>query len=97
MRTEISLSVRNRAQPFMKVTLPPGATMLSVEVAGETAKPVLGTDGTRVPLFAAGLRPNARYDVSFVYLYSGQAFGKRGESQILLPKLDLPVSLLEWE
>lgn len=97
MLTEISLRVRNRAQPFMKVTLPPGATMLSVEVAGETAKPVLGTDGTRVPLLRAGLRPNAPYQVSFVYLHSGQAFAKRGESQMMLPKLDLPVSVLEWE
>ncbi len=40
--TEVSLTLRNRAQPFMKVVLPPGATMLSVEVAGETAKPALG-------------------------------------------------------
>jgi hypothetical protein len=97
MLTEISLRVRNRAQPFMKVTLPPGATMLSVEVAGETAKPVQGTDGTRVPLLRSGLRPNAPYQVSFVYLHSGQKFAKRGESQMMLPKLDLPVSVLEWE
>jgi hypothetical protein len=97
MLTEISLRVRNRAQPFMKVTLPPGATMLSVEVAGETAKPVLGADGTRVPLLRTGLRPDGAYLVSFVYIHSGQAFGKRGESQMLLPKFDLPVSVLEWE
>ena len=97
MLTEISLRVRNRAQPFMKVTLPPGATMLSVEVAGETAKPVRGADGTRVPLLRSGLRPDGAYLVSFVYIHSGQAFAKRGESQMLLPKFDLPVSVLEWE
>jgi Carboxypeptidase regulatory-like domain len=97
MLTEISLRVRNRAQPFMKVTLPPGASMLSVEVAGETAKPVLGADGTRIPLLRAGLRPVGPYAVSFVYLHAGQAFGKRGESQMMLPKLDVPISILEWE
>jgi hypothetical protein len=97
MLTEISLRLRNRAQPFMKVTLPPGATMLSVEVAGETAKPVLGADGTRVPLLRSGLRPDGPYSVSFVYLHSGQAFAKRGESQMMLPTLDVPVSVLEWE
>jgi hypothetical protein len=97
MLTEVSLRVRNRAQPFMKVTLPPGATMLSVEVAGETAKPVFGADGTRVPLLRSGLRPNGPYSVSFVYLHSGQAFARRGESQMILPKLDVPVSVLEWE
>jgi hypothetical protein len=97
MLTEITLRVRNRAQPFMKVALPAAATMLSVEVAGETAKPVSGTDGTRIPLLRPGFRPTGPYTVSFVYLHGGQAFGKRGESQMLLPKLDLPVSVLEWE
>ena len=47
--TEIVLTVQNRAQPFLKVALPRGATIVSVEVAGEAAKPVLGSDGTRVP------------------------------------------------
>ena len=81
----------------MKVTLPPGATMLSVEVAGETAKPVRGADGTRIPLLRPGFRPDGPYTVSFVYLHAGQAFAKRGEAQMMLPKLDVPVSVLEWE
>ena len=32
--TEVTMWVRNRAQAFMKVALPTGATMLSVEVGG---------------------------------------------------------------
>ena len=32
--TEVSLHIRNRAQPFMKVVLPAGASMLSVDIAG---------------------------------------------------------------
>src|SRR4029079_13012113 len=40
--TEVRLTIQNRAQPFLKVTLPPGATMASVEVAGQPAKPALG-------------------------------------------------------
>ena len=97
MLTEVQLTVHNRAQPFMKVTLPSGATMLSVEVAGETAKPVLGADGTRVPLLRTGFRPNGPYPVSFVYLHAGQALAKRGDAQVLLPAFDIPVSVLEWE
>ncbi len=97
MLTEVTLRVRNRAQPFMKVTLPAGATILSVEVAGETAKPVRGADGARIPLLRPGFRPAGPYSVSFVYLHGGPAFGKRGESQMILPKLDVPVSVLEWE
>ena len=53
--TEVTLWIRNRAQPFMKVALPPGASMLSVEVAGSPAKPVEGKDGSRVPLLRPGL------------------------------------------
>jgi hypothetical protein len=52
----VSLTVQNRAQPFLKVTLPAGASIVSVNVAGEAAKPVLGLDGTRVPLLRPGFR-----------------------------------------
>jgi len=95
--TEVSLTLRNRAQPFMKVVLPAGATMLSVEVAGETAKPVLGSDGTRVPLLRTGFKPNGPYNVSFVYLHAGQSFAKRGDAHMALPQMDVPVTVLEWE
>jgi hypothetical protein len=81
----------------MKVTLPSGATMLSVEVAGETAKPVFGNDGTRVPLLRTGFRPDGPYSVSFVYLHAGTAFAKRGDAVMVLPAMDIPVSVVEWE
>ena len=97
MLTEISLTVRNRAQPYMKVVLPQGATMVSAEVAGAQTKPGLGSDGTRVPLIRAGFRPTGPYNVSFVYLHEGQAFAKRGDAEMTLPQIDLPVTVLEWE
>jgi hypothetical protein len=95
--TEVTMWLRNRAQPFMKVALPPGASMLSVEVAGASAKPVEGTDGMRVPLLRPGFRPEGRYAVSFVYLHAGAPFAKKGEMQMSLPKMDVPVSVVEWE
>ena len=95
--TEILLLVQNRAQPFLKVTLPPGASIVSVDVAGETAKPVLGTDGTRVPLMRPGFRPKGTYPVSFVYLHPGTPFARRGEMQMTLPAMDIPVGLVSWE
>ena len=55
--TELALTVRNQAQPFLRVSLPPGATLLSAEVAGEGVKPVTGADGTRIPLLRPGFRP----------------------------------------
>ena len=95
--TEISLLLRNRAQPFMRVVLPPGATMLSADVAGATAKPAEGTDGMRIPLLRPGFRPDGPYKVSFVYVHAGPAFAKKGDMQMTLPRMDVPVSVVEWE
>jgi hypothetical protein len=97
MLTEMTFVIRNRAQPFMKVTLPSGASILSSEVAGETSRPVTGADGTRVPLMRANLRTTGPYTVSFVYLHGGQALLKKGDAQMALATVDIPVSLLEWE
>ena len=95
--TEVRLTVQNRAQPFLKLTLPPGASIVSVEVAGEAAKPVLGSDGTRVPLLRPGFRPSGPYTVAFVYLHAGTPFGKKGELGMTLPRMDVPVGIVEWE
>ncbi len=95
--TEITLRVRNHAQPFMKVELPAGSQLLSAEVENERVKPVQGADGSRVPLLRAGLDSSKAYNVSFVYMSSGSRFGKNGTYDMGLPKLDIPVNLLTWE
>jgi carboxypeptidase family protein len=66
-------------------------------VAGEPAKPVEGKDGTRVPLLRPGFRSDGPYAVSFVYLHAGSPFEKKGDIQMTLPKMDLPISVVEWE
>ena len=95
--TEITLRIRNHAQPFVKVGLPQGASLLSAEVEGEKVKPVQGADGSRVPLLRAGFRPSGAYTVSFVYLSSGAPFAKNGSYEMNIPKLDVPVNLVTWE
>ena len=95
--TEVKLQVQNRAQPFLRVTLPAGASIASVEVGGQTAKPVLGDDGTRVPLLRPGFRPRGAYEVSYVYLHAGSPFGRKGEIELSLPRMDIPVGIVEWE
>jgi hypothetical protein len=95
--TEVKLTVKNQAQPFLKVTLPAGATIVSADVAGEKVKPVQGPDGNRVPLLRTGFRPNGPYEVSFVFMHSGTPFTKKGGSELSLPSMDIPISLLEWE
>ncbi len=95
--TEIALTMRNRAQPFLRVELPQGASIVSAEVEGEASKPAQGTDGARIPLLRPGFRPNGAYSVSFVYVQDGQAFAKKGRAEFELPKMDVPVTLVEWE
>src|SRR5436309_11086422 len=95
--TEVKLIIKNQAQPFLKVALPAGASVLSADVAGEKVKPVEGPDGNRVPLLRAGFRPTDAYTVSFVFLHSGAPFAKKGGSDISLPKMDVPINLLQWE
>jgi hypothetical protein len=95
--TEVTLTIRNQAQPFMKVDLPQGASILSADVAGEKVKPVQGTDGNRVPLLPANFRPSGPYTVSFVFVHSGSPFARKGESELSLPKMDVPISVMEWE
>jgi carboxypeptidase family protein len=95
--TEVKLTVKNQAQPFLKVALPAGASILSAEVAGEKVKPVEGPDGNRVPLLRVGFRPTDSYNVSFVFMHSGAPFAKKGGSDISLPKMDVPINLLQWE
>jgi hypothetical protein len=95
--TEVRLDIRNQAQPFLKVALPTGATILSADVAGEKVKPVEGPDGNRVPLLRQGFRPTGVYTVSFVFLHSGAPFAKKGGSELSLPRMDLPINLVQWE
>src|SRR5579864_5557237 len=95
--TEVKLTLKNQAQPFLKVSLPTGATILSAEVAGQRVKPVQGADGNRVPLLRPGFRPNGSYTVSFVFMHSGTPFAKKGGADLSLPSMDIPISLLNWE
>ena len=95
--TEVKLTVKNHAQPFLRVVLPTGATVLSAEVHGESVKPAMGADGTRIPLLRTGFRPTGPYSVSFVYLQTADALARKGEGRVVLPRLDVPVGLVDWD
>jgi hypothetical protein len=95
--TEVKLTVKNQAQPFLKVELPAGASILTADVGGEKVKPVQGADGNRVPLLRSGFRPAGSYTVSFVFQHAGAPLSKKGDSDLALPKMDIPIAFLEWE
>jgi hypothetical protein len=94
--TEVKLFVENQGQPFLKVGLPSGS-ILSAEVAGAKVKPVQGADGMRIPLLRPGFRPYRRYPVSFVFMHEGTPFAKKGDSELSLPKMEIPINLMKLE
>jgi hypothetical protein len=93
----VTLLLRNRSQPFLKVQLPAGATIVSVDLAGKSVKPASGTDGTRIPLMRTGLSTTSPYTMSFVYVHAGTPFQKKGDIDMALPKMDIPIAVVEWE
>ena len=95
--TEVKLILKNQAQPFLKVVLPAGVSILSADVGGERVKPVQGPDGNRVPLLRPGFRPTGTYTVSFVFMHLGAPFAKKGGAELTLPNMDIPINLLSWE
>ena len=50
-----------------------------------------------MPLLRPGFRPSGSYAVTFVYLHAGTPFARKGEMQMTLPKMDIPVGIVEWE
>ena len=95
--TEVKMVVKNQAKPFLKIGLPQGASILTAEVSGEKVKPVQGADGIRVPLLKPGFRPSGPYKVAFVFMHAGDPFNKKGNSDLSLPPMDIPISFLHWE
>src|SRR4029450_3002037 len=37
------------------------------------------------------------YQVSFVYVHAGTPFAKKGEMDMTLPRMDIPVGIVQWE
>ena len=93
--TEITLWLRNRAQRYMKVDLPQGASIDSPR--GRLPERSEGADGSRIPIVRPGPAKDDLYAVSFVYLHAGTPFQKKGDARMTLPKMDVPIDVIEWE
>jgi hypothetical protein len=87
-------AVRNNQRNFLKITLPPGATLWSAALAGKTVRPGQSPDGSLLlPLDKARAGEEApEFAVEVVYLSRGTAWNDKGEFKLALPSLDLPVS-----
>src|SRR6266436_1077867 len=87
-------AVRNNQRNFLKITLPPGATLWSASLAGKAVRPGQSPDGSLLlPLDKARAGEEApEFAAEVVYLSRGTAWNDKGEFKLSLPALDLPVS-----
>ena len=91
---EARYAVRNNQRSFLKVTLPPGATLWSATVANRPIRPgVAERDAVLLPLEKGRAGEEApTFVVSLVYLQSAAGWSPNGRVSLALPALDLPVS-----
>ena len=91
-------AVRNNQRNFVKITLPPGATLWSAALAGQPVRPGQAPDGSLLlPLEksragAGSADDPPEFAVEIVYLTPGTTWNDKGRARIALPALDLPVS-----
>jgi hypothetical protein len=87
-------AVRNNQRNFLKITLPPGATLWSAELAGRPVRPGQSPDGSvLLPLEKAHAGEDSpEFAVEIVYISRGTAWNDKGQFKLSLPALDLPVS-----
>lgn len=87
-------AVRNNQRNFLKVTLPPGATLWSASLSGKPVRPGQAPDnGILLPLDKVRAGEEATpFAVEIVYLVRGTPWTDKGQFALPLPTLDLPVS-----
>jgi hypothetical protein len=87
-------AVRNNQRNFVKVTLPAGATVWSVTLAGRPIRPGQSPDGSLLlPLEKSrGGDDTPAFAVEILYLTKASAWNDKGREKVTLPALDLPIS-----
>ena len=87
-------AIRNNQRNFVKVTLPAGATVWSVTLAGRPVRPGQSPDGSLLlPLEKSRGGDDApAFAVEILYLTKAAAWQEKGQEKVTLPALDLPIS-----
>jgi len=87
-------AIRNNQRNFVKITLPPGATVWSAALSGKPIRPGQSPDGSLLlPLERArGGEDAPEFAVEMVYFTRGAQWNDKGDYVLTLPALDLPVS-----
>ena len=87
-------AVRNNQRNFVKVTLPAGATVWSVSLAGRPVRPGQAPDGSLLlPLEKSRGGDDApAFAIEILYLAKAATWNDKGQEKVTLPALDLPIS-----
>jgi len=88
-------AIRNNQRNFVKITLPPGATVWSATLGGTPVRPGQAPDGSLLlPLEKSrGGEDAPAFVVEILYLTKASAWEEKGgHEKLTLPALDLPVS-----
>ena len=87
-------AIRNNQRNFVKITLPAGATVWSVMLAGQPVRPGQSPDGSLLlPLEKSRGGDDApAFAVEILYLTKAAAWQEKGRQKVALPALDLPIS-----
>jgi hypothetical protein len=91
---ESRYAVRNNHRNFVKVRLPPGATLWSATLAGKPVRPGSAPEGSLLlPLSKAHAGDDTpAFALELVYVLPGASWPDKGRLKVALPALDLPVS-----
>lgn len=97
-RTDLSITLRNRLRHSLTLTLPPGVEVGGCRLDGVAVAPSLNAAGQVViPLKrSAGVERPLPFTLDVTLLGEVGAFGLVGAPELLLPRLGLPISRLEW-
>jgi hypothetical protein len=87
-------AIRNNQRSFLKITLPPGATIWSASLSGKPIRPGQAPDGSLLlPLEKARAGEDApAFEAEILYFSRGEKWNDAGKLKIALPELDLPIS-----
>jgi hypothetical protein len=91
---EAHYAIRNNQRSFLKVTLPPGATIWSASVADKPVRPGIAEgDAVLLALEKGRAGEDApTFVVRITYLQAGAAWADKAAVRLPLPVLDLPIS-----
>ncbi|HKV79844.1 MAG TPA: hypothetical protein VJP02_16970 [Candidatus Sulfotelmatobacter sp.] len=87
-------AVRNNQRNFVKIALPPGASVWSASLGGRPARPGQSPDGSLLlPLEKSrGGEDAPAFVVELMYVTKAPAWQDKGKQTLTLPALDLPIS-----